>query len=309
MIAPKVRTVRKPCILFALGLLTCTLGAQSRGPLELADAAVPAGARRIAYGDDALQFGELRLPATKGPHPVAIVVHGGCYLSRIDGLEPRAVAVDNMRPFAAALTVAGVATWNIEYRRIGDSGGGWPGTFLDVARATDFLRTLAKNNDLDLTRTIAIGHSAGGHLAMWLAARAKVPAGSEVFTRDPLPLTGALNLDGPADLKATLEVQESICGSPVVTQLLAGLPEQRPERYRATSPIELLPYGGRQVFLAGRMFGAQVPSYEAAARQAGENLQATAFPDAGHFLFIDPQSEIWPAILKIVQNLLSIPDR
>src|SRR5215510_2164187 len=101
----KLRTV-----LF-LWLYACSALAQTRGPLELATAPVPPGARRIAYGADPLQFGELRLPASAGPHPVAIVIHGGCWLSKIGTMDERAVAIDNMRPVAAALTEAGMATW------------------------------------------------------------------------------------------------------------------------------------------------------------------------------------------------------
>ena len=168
-------------VLILLTLFTVTAAAQSRGPLELANATVPAGARRITYGSDPLQFGELRVPAAKGPHPVAIVVHGGCWVSKIENMDAKAVAMDNMRPLAAALTEEGIATWNIEYRRLGNDGGGWPGTFRDVASAADLLRTLAREHALDLTRVIAIGHSAGGHLAMWLAARPKMPQGSDAL--------------------------------------------------------------------------------------------------------------------------------
>jgi len=276
--------------------------------VQLATATVPAGARRIAYGTDPLQFGELRLPSTKGPHPVAIVVHGGCWLAKIGNMDERAVAIDNMRPAAAALTDAGIATWNIEYRRLGHPGGGWPGTFLDVARAADFLRTLASENTLDLARVVAIGHSAGGHFAMWLAARAKLPKTSELYINNPLPLSGVVDLDGPTDLKATIPLQQPICGSPVITNLLGGSPEERPDRYRAGSPIELLPLGVRQEFFAGRMFGAQVAPYEAAARRAGDSPHTTLLADAGHFVFIDPQSEVWPQVLAATRRLLSMRD-
>src|SRR5215510_1982359 len=136
----KLRTV-----LF-LWLFACSALAQNRGPVELATAPVPPGARRIAYGSDPLQFGELRLPSTKGPHPVAIVIHGGCWLAKLGNLDPRATALDGVRPLAAALTENGIATWNIEYRRLGNPGGGWPGTFRDVADAADFLRTLSREN-------------------------------------------------------------------------------------------------------------------------------------------------------------------
>jgi acetyl esterase/lipase len=295
-------------ILIAVALTGCSLAAQSRGPAELANAPVPPGARRIVYGSNPMHFGELRLPSTKGPHPVAIVVHGGCWVSQLGTYDPRAVALDNMRPMANALTEAGIATWNIEYRRIDQPGGGWPGTFLDVAAAADFLRTIAAPEQLDLNRAIAIGHSAGGHLAMWLAARGRIPAGSDLYTKSPLPLAGAVNLDGPADLAAALSVEKQICGRPVITELMGGTPAERADRYRAASPAELLPYGGRQVFLAGAMFGSQVVPYTEAAKKAGETIAtATNFVKAGHFLFIDPQSEIWPEVVRSVQRTLSKP--
>jgi acetyl esterase/lipase len=166
-------------------------------------------------------------------------------------MDKRAVALDNIRPFAAALTEAGIATWNIEYRRLGNEGGGWPGTFQDVAAATDVLRSLARDHPLDLTRVVAVGHSSGGHLAMWLAARQKIPPTSDLYVADPLRLRGVVDLDGPVDLKAVIPFQERACGAPVITQLLGGSPETQAARYRAASPIELLPFGLPQAFFAG----------------------------------------------------------
>src|SRR6266850_4467488 len=261
--------------LLLVAVFGCTVFAQSRGPLDLANAPVPAAARRIAYGGDPLQFGELRVPTTKGPHPVAIVVHGGCWVAKLGNMDERAVAIDNIRPVAAALTDAGIATWNIEYRRLGNAGGGWPGTFHDVGHAADFVRTLARDHQLDLTRVITIGHSAGGHLALWLAARSKLAKTSDLYMEDPLRLSGVVDLDGPPDLKATLSVQQPICGSPVITNLIGGSPEERPERYRDASPIERLPFSVRQEFFAGRMFAAQAAPYETASARTGNPLQTT----------------------------------
>jgi len=289
-------------------LFTCAAAAQTRSPLDLANAQVPPGARRIAYGTDPLQFGELRVPSTKGPHPVAIVVHGGCWVAKLGNMDERAVALDNMRPVAAALTEAGIATWNIEYRRLGQAGGGWPGTFQDVARAADFLTTLASADQLDLGRVVALGHSAGGHLALWLAARPKLPKTSDLYTNNPLPLTGVVDLDGPPDLKATISVQQPICGTPVITNLIGGSPDEQPDRYRAASPIELLPLGVRQEVFAGRMFAAQAAPYETAARKAGDVLNTTVLANAGHFVFIDPQSDVWPQVIAAVRRLLSKPE-
>ena len=158
-------------------LLLAPLFAQERTPDDLLKLPVPA-ATRMAYGTGALQFGELRVPAGRGPHPVVIIVHGGCWAAKLGNLDDRAVALDLVRPIAADLTANGFATWNLEYRRLGNDGGGWPGTFQDIAAGADYLRRIAAKNRLDLTRVVAIGHSAGGHFALWLAARRKLPESS-----------------------------------------------------------------------------------------------------------------------------------
>src|SRR6478672_975380 len=122
---------------------------------------------RIPYGADPNQFGELWLPATKGPFPVVVLIHGGCWQSELPGT----ILMDYM---AADLRAKGVAVWNLEYRRIGHSGGGYPGTFLDVAAGVDKLRGLAKARNLDLSRVVVAGHSAGGHLTAWTAGRGRL---------------------------------------------------------------------------------------------------------------------------------------
>jgi len=140
---------------------------------------VPPCGQRINYADDPLTFGELRLPQVQatatGSHPVAVVVHGGCWKGEND--------LAHIAHLSTALTQAGIATWTIEYRRIGNAGGGWTGTFRDVSAGTDFVRVLAKRFPLDLSRVIIIGHSAGGHLALWLAARQNLPAQSPLYSR------------------------------------------------------------------------------------------------------------------------------
>lgn len=295
-------------VVAVLALVSGLSAPQNRNPLQLATAEVPPGAMRHAYGSDPLQFGELRLPPTTGPHPVAIVVHGGCWVGQLGTMDERAVAIGNMRPMAAALTEAGIATWNIEYRRLGQPGGGWPGTFQDVANAADHVRVLAKTAPLDLRRVVAVGHSAGGHLVGWLAARAKLSKTSELYTPNPLPLAGVVNLDGPMDLKAALPQEQPICGSPVITNLVGGSPAERPDRYRDASPAELMPLGVPLEFFAGRMFAPQVDVYEAAIKRTGDSkAHVTALPTAGHFLFIDPLSEVWPQVLAAVRRLLARP--
>ena len=293
-------------ITFCVYLLCLGLAGQDKSPADLLKIPVAPGARRISYGTGPLQFGELRVPSGNGPHPVAVIVHGGCWVAKLGNLDERAVALDLLRPMAAALTEAGIATWNIEYRRIGNDGGGWPGTFQDVANGADHLRKIARENQLDLDRVVSMGHSAGGHLALWLAARPKLPKKSDLYSEDPLRLKGVVNLDGPPDLKATLPMQQPVCGAPVITQLLGGTPDEQPQRYREASPAEMLPLGVRQELFAGRMFAVQVPVYEQAAKQAGDLIDPVVMPEAGHFVFVDPGSAVWPRVLKSTRTLLGI---
>lgn len=290
--------------IFASFLTFFSLQAQPTNPIQLLRTPVPPGATKIPYGSDPLQFGELRLPATKGPHPVAIIVHGGCWSSKLGDMPPEMVALSLLRPLAAELAAQGIATWNIEYRRLGNPGGGWPGTFLDAANATDHLRTIAKANSLDLTRTIAIGHSAGGHLALWLAARKKLPKDSQIATPNPLPLKAAINLDGPGDLAATVPLSEPICGAPVVEQLFGGLPSTQAARYKQGSPVELLPLGIPQASFAGEMFASLAPAYQQAAKKSGDEATLTLDPKAGHFDWIDPKSPKWEQVLSTIKRLL-----
>ena len=143
---------------------------------------------------------------------------------------------------------------------------------------------------------------------MWLAARPKLSKTSDLYVNNPLRLAGVVDLDGPADLKATIPLQQPVCGSPVITNLIGGSPDERPERYRDASPIELLPLGVRQEFFAGRMFAAQVAPYETATKRSGDALHTTVLADAGHFVFVDPQSDVWPQVLSSVRRLLSLSE-
>jgi pimeloyl-ACP methyl ester carboxylesterase len=289
-------------LLLSLLLLPCH--AQERGLNDILKLPVPP-ATRIPYGSGQLQFGELRVPSGNGPHPVVIIVHGGCWLAKLGNLDERAVAMDLVRPIAADLTANGIATWNIEYRRIDNQGGGWPGSFLDVAHAADHLRKIAPDHHLDLSRVVAIGHSAGGHFALWLAVRHKLPKSSELYIADPLRLKGVVDLDGPGDLKALIPRQQSICGAPVITQLMGGTPEERGQRYREGSPVEMLPLGVPQEIFAGQMFAAPTPAYVEAAKHAGDTINANVAANAGHFVFIDPGSSTWPQVVKSIRVLLS----
>lgn len=271
------------------GLLAAPLLAQKL--LSFADVIQmppPAADFRISYGSHPLQYADLRLPRGAGPHPVAIVVHGGCWRASIN--------LDNIALLAAALARDGVATWSIEYRRVGGEGG-WPNTFLDVAAAVDALRAAAARHPLDLRRVIVLGHSAGGHLALWTAARHKLKPGSPLHRPDPLPVRGVVSLAGVPDLRAAAG---QVCGD-VIRQLADG-------HYAETSPADLLPLGVPQRLLSGERDGIVRPEwgaqYEAAAKKAEDPVSHAVLPGAGHFELVVPSTPAYAAVKEAVLSLL-----
>jgi acetyl esterase/lipase len=252
---------------------------------------------RIPYDDDSQQFGDLRLPKGKGPHPVVIVVHGGCFRAKYD--------LTLLSSFSAALTEAGLATWSLEYRRVGNDGGGWPGTFEDVARGADHLRVVARSYPLDLNRVVATGHSAGGHLVGWLAARPRLPKESVLYSDDPLPLRGVVPLAGVMDLRRDLD--GGICAK-VTGRLMGGTPAEVPDRYQQGSPIELLPFGLPQRSIIGdkdqTKLVEMVRHYTEAAKDAGDDATLAVLEGAGHFELTTPGSSAWPVVRDAVRSLL-----
>jgi acetyl esterase/lipase len=257
----------------------------------------PEADHRIAYGNDPLQFGDLRLPEGDGPHPVVVVVHGGCWRSEYD--------LGHLSSFNAALTGAGVATWSLEYRRVGDNGGGWPGTFEDVSRGTDYLRKLAESYPLDLSRGAAVGHSAGGHLVLWLAARSRLPASSPLYSESPLSLNGVVALAGVADLETAHE--EQVCGD-TVSRLLGGTPQQAPDHYRQGSPIELLPFGIPLRLIHGALDTivplTQSRRFESQAKEKGDDVQLIVRDEAAHFELIAPETPAWKEVRDTILSLI-----
>lgn len=270
-------------------------------PGELEKLPVSPPDARIAYGSEANQFGELRLPSGPGPHPVAILVHGGCFKASYATLRDLAAMAD-------ALKTAGIATWNVEYRRVGETGGGWPGTYRDVGSAVDHLRVLADRHPLDLGRVVLVGHSAGGHLAMWAAARGRVPAGSEIHFKNPLPVRGALDLAGPVDLTANISGYEGLCRDAVITGLMGGTPADVPERYAQASPIRLVPFGVPQVLLMGEhedfVPRPLAEAYTSAATQAGDRVRLIVIPGVGHFEIASPRAATWPRVESVIRSLI-----
>ena len=285
-----------------LFLSLLTAGAALAKPLswsELSALPLPPAAKQIAYGSGPQQFGELRLPKGAGPFPVIVVVHGGCWQNEFD--------YHYMTRLAAWLADRGVATWTIEYRRVGDPGGGWPGTFLDVAQATDHLRKIAKDAPLDLQRVYAAGHSAGGELALWLASRARNPQGSVLYAADPLPIRGVLGLAAITDLQAYRVGPPGSCHASV-DKLLGGETEEVPARYAAASPVQRLPLGVPQIFIQGEedpiVDPASVRAYVQVAMRAGDRAEIIPLPEAGHFESSTPLPKTEAAFEKALRLLL-----
>jgi acetyl esterase/lipase len=237
----------------------------------------PKADARIPYGHDPLQFGDLRLPKGPGPHPVVIFVHGGYWRN--------AYNLDHAGHVCAALARAGAATWNIEYRRIGDPGGGWPGTLDDVLHGSEHIKVLARRYPLDLRRVVASGHSAGGQLVLWLAAQLAVD------------LRGVVPLAAVSDLRRAWALQLS---GGVVKQFLGGSPEQVPQRYDATSPIDLLPISVAQRMVHGT--ADQLVPFDMSERFAkkSKNAKLIALQGAGHFELIDPRAREWDTVRKSI---------
>ncbi|VXC75406.1 Acetyl esterase/lipase [Oceanicaulis sp. 350] len=262
----------------------------------------PADAR-IAYGIGEEQYGELWLPdsetAGDGLFPLVIMIHGGCWQAAIPGT----ILQDQLN---ADLKARGIAVWNLTYPRLGHETGGYPGTFESVAMATDYVRTLAETYPIDLQRTVLMGHSAGGHLALWAAARGQL-TDSPLATTHPFIPNGVITLAGINDLELYRAEGPGRCGEPeTVDALIAGHPGATP--YADTSPDQLLPMQVEQVIISGALDPIVPPQFGAAyaqeAQAAGDTVIEVTLENAGHFELIDPTAPAWEVIMGEVERLL-----
>ena len=275
-----------------------TANAESPPPEIMTAAAIlefpePEADHVIAYGDDPLQFGELRLPDGPGPFPVIVYMHGGCWYSEYD--------IAHSRKLTDAFPKEGIAVWSLEYRRIGDPGGGWPGTFEDVEAGFAHLSKLTERFSLDADRVILSGHSAGGHLALWLAQRIE-----EQKAGDGIKPRGVLGLAPAADLEFLHE--NGTCGN-AATKLMGGSPEEFPERYAYGSVANRIPQSTPQITVIGKydeMWRPVGVRYATSAAEQGAPIDVIDAPESGHFEMIDPDSSTWPLVLGAARELLGI---
>lgn len=249
---------------------------------------------RLRYDENPLTFGDLRLPEgdTEGDVPLVIMLHGGAWESDY--------SLDYMSPLAEALTDAGVATWNIEFRRLSNKGGSYPGIFLVAAHGIDYARQLAKKYPIDLDRVVLMGHSSGGHLATWAAGRQNIPASSEFYTNDPLPVSGVVDLAGVLDLESAYKH-----GRKDVLKLLAAKDgSDIADKAPIASSINLLPMGVPQTLIIGSKdntwrLGSQ-RRYRDAGVEGGDAIDLVELDGANHFDTVDPCSPAWDPIVSAV---------
>ena len=261
----------------------------------------PSGGEKIVYGPASSQFVQLWTPAGKGPHPVVILLHGGCWQHEVADL-------DYMNAAALDLQKRGIAVWDVEYRSVDEPGGGYPGTFQDVGQAIDLLRTEGPKRGLDLERVVAMGHSAGGHLALWAAGRRNLPASSPLHAADPLPIHAVVSLAGLPDLKGATEAINMVCGANIVGRLTGPATAEHSDVYADTSPLSLLPLGAPVVMIQGAYDSISPPyhgsHYRKDARAKGDQVEVLVIPDVGHFELVWPQTPAWKEIADRIQAAL-----
>jgi len=247
------------------------------------------------YGPDPAQFGELWQPATGARHPGTVVImHGGFWQAGYD--------LTLGRPLAADLAARGYAAWNLEYRRA-LAGGGWPATFQDVSAGIDLLATLP----VDTSRVVVVGHSAGGHLGVWAAGRAKLPAGAPGAPGGGpfVPVTAVVSQAGVLSLA---DCARDPVGSIPARDLMGGEPQDLPAEYRLADPLAAVPVPATVLCLHSRADD-RVPFafsewYVAAATAAGGDAELIE-THGDHFTLIDPASPDWAEIISRLPGLLA----
>jgi acetyl esterase/lipase len=292
-----------PRRLLALALTLAMTSTLHAAPMILADYMAlsgPAPHATLRYGAAPSQYAELFVPPGKGPFPVAVLVHGGCWTKEYGGIT-------QLRNMAGALAARGIAVWNVEYRRVDEAGGGYPGTYQDMNAALDLLVRTARDYPLDVKRLVAVGHSAGGQLVQWLAARPRIPASSPLFHAGFVPVRRVVSLGGLADLRREAALLKTSCGRDVPE--LAGTPSAaRPDVFSDTNAGDLMPNGSRTILVTGELDTVSPPrvahDFAARARAAGDDAEVVILPGASHYDEVAATSASWPLVLGAIEAAL-----
>lgn len=261
---------------------------------------------QVAYGTAQTQFIDVFVPAGAGPHPVAILVHGGCWSVHTAGRE-------QLRQLGSELARRGIAAWSIGYRRANEAGGGYPGTYHDVDAAIDLLRTEAPSRNFDLTRSVMVGHSAGGHLALWAAARAKLPLGSPLQSPAPFVPSQVISLAGIGDLKAFAPLR-ALCGADVVERLTPAGSTILGDVYADVSPASL-PVPPARILMVSGVYDRLVPPHWAhdftltMQAKGRPTIELLNLPDAGHFDLVMPTTAAGSAVVRRIEEAVLQKDR
>lgn len=270
---------------------------------DLLDQPKPVPDRTLHYGDDPLQVIDLWLPAGKGPHPVVLMVHGGCWQSDVADRTIMGWIADDLRG-------QGIAVWNIEYRGVDRAGGGYPGTFVDVAAAADLLARDGGQYGLRTDRIVAVGHSAGGHLALWLSARPSLPKGSVLRGMASASIHAVISQGGLPDLRFSSNAIGHGCGTDAPRAMAGMASAVRTDIYADTSPIEMVPGKARQIQVNTTLDRIAPPSYaaayETALRARGVSVENVTVADEGHVELIAPGTRAWAATVPLIRRELGL---
>lgn len=313
----------------ALALAACTVTSEAPIPAQapapasaelmkwpaLLERERPSPDETITYGDQGMQRIDLWLPSGKGPHPTVLMVHGGCWQSDIADRRIMSWIADDLRR-------QGIAVWNIDYRGVDRDGGGYPGTFIDAAAAADAIRLYAPRYGLAISPLVAVGHSAGGHLALWLAARRSamanadnplIPPGSPILGPDSIRIDTVVSLGGLPDLELAATPPGSGCGTEVIEKLVGPPTLSSRNVFADTSVPRLAPLGTRQVLINGRedriIPAAYAYDYERKMRTAGDDVRVRMLERTGHVELIAPESEAWAAAVEEIRAALGMRRR
>ena len=268
---------------------------------DLTNRPLPEPDQTISYGELPQQVADVWLPDGAGPHPVVLMVHGGCW--------QKAIADRTLMNYAAVdLRARGIAVWNIEYRGVDEEGGGYPGTFSDAADAAHKLLTVGTSLGLDTSRIVGFGHSAGGHLVAWLAAQENLPASSPLASAPLTPLSGIVNSGGLADIAASEPVTLKSCLADVREQLTGLASDTRPDVYSDTSPALMQPSMATQYSVNGARDRIAPPElglgYTDLVNAAGGSaLYEEVF--GGHVELISPGTYAWEAQVALIELMLA----